>query len=192
MPTVWIYALDGRQFTSVRRCYRTMKEIINYLPMAVFALLLGASVASGAAPAQGRRIHILYDKFPYASQAFVDSLVTTLQTDVHARVVTGLGLPAMLATDPPSDTLILPDSRVFPLESKPALEEYLQRGGDLIVIGGPAFSRMVVDIGGKWLERDAAAARPPALVNASALGATNEETADKWRAENEKSAAKIT
>ncbi|MDO8585883.1 MAG: hypothetical protein Q7T82_02480 [Armatimonadota bacterium] len=168
-----------------------MKEIIAYLPIAIFALLLGASVASGAAPAQGRRVHVLYDSFPYASQAFVDSLVKTLQSDLGARAVTGQGLPALLAAEPAAETLVLPDARFFPLNAKAALVEFLEQGGNLVVVGGPAFSKMMVQADGKWLDRDAMAARPRALKNVFPLPEIDEDALSNWQPENEGSTAKL-
>ncbi len=49
------------------------------------------------------------------------------------------------------DLLILADSRTMPAEAMKAVSQYADRGGRLMVLGGPAFSRLLYPWAGQWL-----------------------------------------
>jgi hypothetical protein len=102
-----------------------------------------------------QRIAVLRDDFPYASRTFVDRLVESLQSDLNVRVLSGEELTVLLSSEPDAiDVLLLPDARFFPAAAIPALLDYLKQWGDLLVIGGPAFSELMVPQGCQWLDRD--------------------------------------
>jgi hypothetical protein len=102
-----------------------------------------------------QRVAILHDDFPYASRAFVDRLVESLQADLNVRVLSGEELTVILASEPDAiDVLLLPDARFFPSAAKPALLDFLKQWGDLVTVGGPAFSKLMAPQSCQWLDRD--------------------------------------
>jgi len=137
-----------------------MREITSYaflIPM----LLLAASLltcAAGAASAK-QRVAVLKDAFPYSSAVFVDRLIESLGTTGAPTVVSGTELARLLASEPRKvDALVLPDARFFPAQALDDLQRYLKQGGNLLAIGGPAFSKLMVERSGKWTEAKKAAA----------------------------------
>ncbi|MBC7328429.1 hypothetical protein H5T87_10015 [bacterium] len=49
--------------------------------------------------------------------------------------------------------LVIPDARYFPVESSTSLRSFLRRGGNLLLIGAPAFTKMLWKWQGEWLDR---------------------------------------
>ncbi len=52
------------------------------------------------------------------------------------------------------DMLVLPDARIFPAGALPALRAYLEAGGHLVALNGPAFGKLVWPVGGRWVDRE--------------------------------------
>ncbi|MFA5292742.1 MAG: hypothetical protein WC496_06870 [Phycisphaerae bacterium] len=51
------------------------------------------------------------------------------------------------------DSLIIPDSSVFPVLGAGPLTDFVQNGGDLILLGGPAFANCYDFIDGQWVRQ---------------------------------------
>jgi hypothetical protein len=64
-----------------------------------------------------------------------------------ARLVGIEDLPSLGA----SDLLVLPECRSFPAQALPQITGFLDRGGHLLAVGGPAFERLVFPSNGRWL-----------------------------------------
>lgn len=52
------------------------------------------------------------------------------------------------------DVLILPGAQSFPAAAVESLLSFLRQGGDLIALGAPAFSRLVANVDGQWMDKD--------------------------------------
>ena len=67
------------------------------------------------------------------------------------------------------DLLVLPNARSLPLVAAPAIESYLQGGGDLLALGLPAWQSPLFQVNGRWMSRETyeeavAAQRPQHIV----------------------------
>ena len=149
-----------------------MKELASYaflIPLLAVAAICLSEGAANAVPKQ--KIAMLRDAFPYANAAFVDKLQAVLQSEYAVTVVSADQLTDWLVNDPKSiDLLLLPDARFFPAKAKDAFLAYLEQGGDLMAIGGPAFSKMMAAHEGKWVDREGAKAVQAAAEPAQMLG----------------------
>lgn len=70
-----------------------------------------------------------------------------------ARFASDQQLPALLS-DTATHLLVLPYGSAFPEEAWPGIYEFLQRGGNLLVLGGRPFTRAAYRDGGGWKLRD--------------------------------------
>jgi hypothetical protein len=70
-----------------------------------------------------------------------------------AQATTAEQLPALLRS-PETRLLVLPYGSSFPEAAWPEIEQYLRRGGNLLVIGGRPFTRSAYRDGGGWHLRD--------------------------------------
>jgi hypothetical protein len=52
------------------------------------------------------------------------------------------------------DLLVLPGARSLPMAAAPAIQSYLQEGGDLLALGLPAWRSPLFRVGGKWMSRE--------------------------------------
>jgi hypothetical protein len=52
------------------------------------------------------------------------------------------------------DCLVLPDAALFPAPAIPNFLEFLRSGGDLVVIGGPIFDKLLYHSNGRWQTRE--------------------------------------
>jgi len=60
------------------------------------------------------------------------------------------------------DCLVLPDARFFPADAETNLLRFLRSGGDVVVIGGPIFDKLLYFVDGRWQSKEEilAAVRP--------------------------------
>lgn len=102
-------------------------------------------------------VAILCDALPDLDRNVVDQLRAGLRSE-------GLGvtlLSAATAANPGVLTpdrfqlYIVPNATVYPGNALPALMNYLRRQGKLLLLGAPAFSRLVWPYQGEWLDRQA-------------------------------------
>src|SRR5438034_996036 len=70
-----------------------------------------------------------------------------------ARVASADQLPVMLAS-PSTALLVLPYGSAFPEQAWPDIHQFLQRGGNLLVLGGRPFSRSAFHDNAGWHLRD--------------------------------------
>lgn len=76
----------------------------------------------------------------------------------NAHFVAAVGLPAALG-DPKTDLLVMPYGSAYPESAWPAILRYLDRGGNLLALGGKPFTRAAYREGNTWqLRRPSVAA----------------------------------
>ena len=94
--------------------------------------------------------------FPAADTGAVS--IATLQRSLKdARTVSAAGLPEALG-DAKAMLLVLPYGSAYPESAWPAILKYLDRGGNLIVLGGKPFTRAAYRDGAEWRLRQASVA----------------------------------
>lgn len=71
----------------------------------------------------------------------------------EAKVASAAQLPVLLA-DPSRGLLVLPYGSAFPEEAWPSIHQFLERGGNLLVLGGQPFTRAAYRDHGIWKLRD--------------------------------------
>ncbi len=112
--------------------------------------LITACLFSSAMAALGQRATVLLSEpgFPVADSTLVsDEALERGLTD--ARRVSAAELAAALA-DERTNLLVLPYGSAYPEAAWPAILRYLDRGGDLIVLGGKPFTRAAFQTGSGW------------------------------------------
>jgi len=101
-------------------------------------------------------VALLKDALPGFDDALADRLAQALQrTGASVTVLDAAALanPFVLSIEH-FDLLALAHPRTFPGDALDSLERFLRDGGDLIVLGGPAFERIVWNYEGRWLDRE--------------------------------------
>ncbi len=96
------------------------------------------------------------NNFP-AADSTVPEHATLAAAFPGAAFVTAQHLPEALAR-PETRLLVLPFGSAFPAEAWPSIESYLERGGNLLVLGGKPFTRPVYREGEAWKLHDAQSA----------------------------------
>ncbi len=89
--------------------------------------------------------------FPASDSAAPSGQMASMVTG--AQTATAEQLPALLRS-PETRLLVLPYGSSFPEAAWPEIERYLQRGGNLLAIGGRPFTRAAYRDGGGWHLRD--------------------------------------
>lgn len=122
--------------------------------LALLAVLAAASAAAEPRPADGAAVLLFWeDGFPSADTPAParDDLAALLP---GARVVSSDGLADALAA---ADTrlLVLPYGSAFPESAWPAILSFLERGGNLLALGGKPFARPARKDGEHWELRPA-------------------------------------
>ena len=99
-------------------------------------------------------VAILKDRLPGLDDSTVDHLAGALRADGFGVTT----ISANSATDshvlsPENFRLyVIPNAQVYPADGIPALLSYLQRRGNAIILGAPAFSRPVWPYKGEWID----------------------------------------
>ncbi|MFA5058072.1 MAG: DUF4350 domain-containing protein, partial [Opitutaceae bacterium] len=87
---------------------------------------------------------------------------------IDVREIGAAGLPGRLEAEPgPGTILLLPNAPYFPAEAVPDLQGFLKRGNHLIAVSGPAFSRLMIQRDGRWVETEKSPAGAPVLESIS-------------------------
>ncbi len=124
--------------------------IVTFLP----GLLISASAVSGAADTKAAgSIAVLVAPWPNTDTKDLDSLLSGLKTaglNVQSITPEQAGDSAVLAPGR-YPIYIIPNARYYPQAALGSLGSYLQSGGRLIVIGGPAFTESAVNFQGRWV-----------------------------------------
>ncbi|MCL6518984.1 MAG: hypothetical protein K6T99_04075 [Armatimonadetes bacterium] len=53
------------------------------------------------------------------------------------------------------DLLVIPDASTLPAKSTSSIEAYLKEGGDIIALNTPMWQKALINLGGRWLTREA-------------------------------------
>jgi len=124
--------------------------------MAMACAVLASSAAGATAVGGERRALVLGGGFPGVDAGFESAVVTALEERGFAVTVTdGADLRDKLSAPMGArGTLVLPNARSFPTEARQALLDFLQADGSVVLFGGPAFSRMLLRHGSKWISTD--------------------------------------
>lgn len=102
--------------------------------------------------AAGSIVVLREDGFPAADSAAAPDFV--LQSLPGAQFVSATELKDRLNHLNSADLLVLPYSSAFPEEAWGEIQNFLNRGGNLLVLGGRPFSRAAYRDGGSWKLRD--------------------------------------
>ena len=133
----------------LRGCRATFDDVQLSGPTA--AAVGGPDVEKGA----NGTVAILRDALPGADPSVADHLATVFRS-------AGFGVTFLTARQASSPVLlaperfllyVVPNAQVYPGDGMAALMGYLRRGGHLMVVGGPAFSRPVWEHEGRWLDK---------------------------------------
>ena len=123
--------------------------------MRTVACLLPVLVMAACVQAAGLRVAVFSDVVPDSDPALVSHLSTALARaghEVTSFTAAQLADPAALEHGR-IDVLVLPHSPSFPGTARTQVESFLQAGGNLVLLGGFAYSRPVVQIRGAWAAR---------------------------------------
>lgn len=113
------------------------------------------------------RAAVFSDNLLGINQALAHDMATQAQAAGYATTFIDIAVLTNQSSLSPTqyDLLVLPGARSLPVLSAPAIGHYLQGGGDLLVLGLPAWNAPLFQAKGKWLSRqqydDAIAAQTP-------------------------------
>jgi hypothetical protein len=124
-----------------------------FLPAALCFLLIPDLVLPAMEqPVDNPRVSILVDSFTPDTIQRARVIRNALeQAGLQAVPISGEALCDSKVQDGRDfDCLVLPDASVFPAEGVTSLLEFLRSGGDLVVVGGPAFAKLLYSVDGQW------------------------------------------
>lgn len=124
---------------------------------AVTVVLAGGAEAQGDTTATPYRVAVLSEEFTDESQAVARRTIASLQSEGFAVTPLNADQLADAKTFNASryELLVLPSSPVFPASATQGLDRFVRDGGDLVLLGGKSFERMVTKDRGEWLDFDA-------------------------------------
>ncbi len=108
---------------------------------------------SGVLAAQDNSSVVIFSEpgFPSADSASAGSQLANWVVGSHFATAHELSSLLDLST---TSLLVLPYGSVYPEEAWPSIHSYLQRGGNLLVLGGRPFTRAAYRNHGTWKLRD--------------------------------------
>lgn len=117
--------------------------------------VLGFGVHTSLAAPGVSRAAIFSDQLPGQDRAFareLGALVTSAGYAVEFLNLNQLTNASGLTADR-FDLLVLTGGRSLPADTAPAVERYLRQGGDLVVLGLPAWEEPLFNVNERWLSR---------------------------------------
>ncbi|NCP30600.1 MAG: hypothetical protein GW867_11330 [Armatimonadetes bacterium] len=148
-------------------------------PVGLFTFLALAACAE-AAPL---RIAVLNDDLPGLDPALVGDVGQVVERGGH--VVTPLTAEQLADSDTLSrqrqEVLVLSHSPSFPGRARANVEAFLQAGGNLVLLGGFAYSRPVARVRGAWQDRAGFEAALRDLPNVTTLFSFDTPDSATWR-----------
>lgn len=128
-----------------------MSQTINRLYVLLFLFAM-----PGISYAQGMTVILQEAGFPTSDSVSIDAGI--LQHGFRAaHIVKAADLDTALE-DKDTKLLVLPYGSAYPEASWPAILRYLEKGGDLVVLGGKPFTRAAYRVGDGWRLRNASVA----------------------------------
>jgi hypothetical protein len=126
---------------------------MQYSVRKVFVFLFMAlGFASGQGAPVAHTVILQENGFPVADSATISDSALR-QGFANAQMVTAAQLSGALA-DPSVRLLVLPYGSAYPEQAWPAILRYLERGGNLVVLGGKPFTRAAYQTAAGWQLRD--------------------------------------
>jgi len=119
-------------------------------------LFMALGIAAGQGAPVARTVILQESGFPVADSVPVSDSALR-QGFSNARFASAAQLPGALA-DPSTVLLVLPYGSAYPEAAWPAILRYLERGGNLVVLGGKPFTRAAYWTMEGWLLRDSSVA----------------------------------
>ncbi len=99
-------------------------------------------------------LRILINDLPGASPAVGTALVETIKSQgIEAKGIAARELVPFLAEPSREKMLILTECGTLPLSAAKPLEEFIDKGGRLIALGGTLFRNPIGELEGKWITR---------------------------------------
>ncbi|MDD2765090.1 MAG: hypothetical protein PHE83_14085 [Opitutaceae bacterium] len=122
-----------------------------------------------AFPLQAGEVLVLRDGLSGSSGGWCRPIAQALMAaGIDVQEIGAEGLPRRLEAEPgPGTILLLPNAPYFPAEAVPDLQRFLKRGNHLIAVSGPAFSRLMIQREGRWMETEESSAVAPVLESIS-------------------------
>ena len=101
-------------------------------------------------------VAILDDDFPGLDRDLVRPLSDALKREgITVSLLDGRAVANPFVVTPSRfDLLVLVNPRSFPAEAMESIIQFTEKGGDLIVLGGPSFRQLLWQFQGKWLTQD--------------------------------------
>ncbi len=104
--------------------------------------------------AQERRIGMIIDKLPGFDQDSARRLCQFLKNNTYNVKAFSVDEFRAAKGDISCSILIVPNASSFPADCAAELKDYSERGGQLLVLGGPMFNRLVKSINGQYKDCD--------------------------------------
>ena len=144
---------------------------VNLLRAAVLLALALPVLALGGPEPGTSRAAVFADSLPGFDQALAREISGQVRAAGYATefiATAALTNQALLAAKR-YDLLVLPGARSLPMAAAPAIQAYLENGGDLLALGLPAWRSPLYQINGQWVSREhyeeqVAAQRPQHIV----------------------------
>jgi len=161
MPQVWRERYNTPMGASYNLNFRSGEIMVAHRGLLLQIILLcvvplGAYLPSASeAQLSDLEVAVLSDSFSsdYPGRAEVISR-SLAEAGLKTTFISGDELSDERAFSMQSfDCLVLPDAALFPAKAIPSFLAFLRSGGDLVVIGGPLFDKLVYLMDGRWQTR---------------------------------------
>jgi hypothetical protein len=140
-----------------KRCMSARSALVVASAVLASALLLpvrsAAQVQSTSPQKPAPQVVVFYEQGFPASDSPAPTAQQIMAALPQAQVVSAAQLPEALA-NAGTRLLVLPYGSSYPESAWPAIHNYLQRGGNLLVLGGRPFLRAAYQANGSWKLRD--------------------------------------
>jgi hypothetical protein len=126
--------------------------------LSLVALFLVVTPLCGLAGSEGElpRAAVFSERLPGFDQVLAREIGAQVQGAGYAAedITTAILTNQALLTAKRYDLLVLPGARSLPMAAAPAVQSFLQQGGDLLALGLPAWQSPLFLVGGKWMSRE--------------------------------------
>ena len=125
------------------------------LSVGMLLMVLPPGLALGETATEPPRAAVFSDALPGFDQALAREISAQVRAAGYTTELIGAaGLTNQTAlTAKRYDLLVLPGARSLPMVAAPAIQRYLQEGGDLLALGLPAWQSPLFQVKGRWMSR---------------------------------------
>jgi len=126
--------------------------------LSLVALFLVVTPLCGLAGSEGElpRAAVFSERLPGLDQVLAREIGAQVQGAGYATedIGTTILTNQALLTAKRYDLLVLPGARSLPMAAAPAVQSFLQQGGDLLALGLPAWQSPLYRVSGQWISRE--------------------------------------